>query len=210
MKDYEITIKVRNNFLLSAIRKAGFESQAAFAQHCGIGHETLCAFIALKRLPLRVNAQGVEQWSVAVQKMAGALATTPESLFPPQHIYTCLEKNSATIEMDAGEAAFLIENHRTSAPDYLLEQKELASQLDNALQTLSPRDASVIRDLFGLNGPALQYKDCAKKYNVSSARIHSIKLRALRGLARPSVKRTLRPFLISHDDSPQDCQMEAL
>jgi DNA-directed RNA polymerase specialized sigma24 family protein len=210
MKDYEITIKVRNNCLLSAIRKAGYESPAAFARHCGIGNVTLYAFIALKRLPLRVNDQGVDQWAVAVQKMADALATTPESLFPPQHIRTCLEKNSATLEMDAGEAAFLIDNHRTSAPDFLLEQKELASHLDSALQTLSPRDACVIRDLFGFDGPALQYKDCAKKYNVSSARIHSIKLRALKRLARPTVKGTLRPFLISHDDSPQDSSMEAL
>ena len=199
MKDYEITIKVRNNFLLSAIRKAGYKTPLAFAHACGINKDLLYAFICLRRPPLKVDPNGKDRWLSCVGKMADALGTTPESLFPSQHIRKCLEKNWMSFETSAEELSAFIENHRALSPDRILERKEMETQIESALRTLLPRDASIIRDLFGFDGPALQYKDCAKKYGVSCDRIHVIKHRALGKLRRPRLAKTLRPLLLSSD-----------
>ena len=53
MKDYEVTIKVRNGPMLRAMRMAGFETAADLFRACGVGQTVIGQYLALSRVPRR-------------------------------------------------------------------------------------------------------------------------------------------------------------
>jgi RNA polymerase primary sigma factor len=72
----------------------------------------------------------------------------------------------------------------------------LREQLQNVLETLSPREAEVIRLRYGLyNGRPLTLEEVGQRFNITRERIRQIEAKALRKLRHPSRARHLKGFL---------------
>ena len=82
------------------------------------------------------------------------------------------------------------------APVDAAAQTFLKEQLDNVLDTLTPREEKVLRLRFGLvDGRARTLEEVGKEFNVTRERIRQIEAKALRKLRHPSRSKKLKDFL---------------
>ncbi len=72
----------------------------------------------------------------------------------------------------------------------------LQDQLQEVLNTLTPREQKVLRLRFGLDdGRARTLEEVGKEFNVTRERIRQIEAKALRKLRHPSRSRKLKDYL---------------
>lgn len=89
----------------------------------------------------------------------------------------------------------LIEDSTTLAVDEIAEQNILSEAIAEALQSLSAREAGILRMRFGLNnGRHYTLEEIGKKYGVTRERIRQIEARALVRLRHPSRSRPIREY----------------
>lgn len=90
----------------------------------------------------------------------------------------------------------IIENTRNAPPDADLVDESLRVEIEQALASLDPREADIIRLYFGLgNGQPLTLEEIGDRYNLTRERIRQIKEQALQRMRRHSRSKALRPFL---------------
>ena len=79
-------------------------------------------------------------------------------------------------------------------PDKKIDQHKRRRIIGEALGSLSPRNASLIRDKYGLNEDEREYtvQELTKKYSVTDARIRQIEGNAFRKLRHPKNLRKLK------------------
>lgn len=83
-------------------------------------------------------------------------------------------------------------------PEEILENEFLAEELKRALETLSPRQAEIIRWRFGLiDGRRMTYEKIAEAYGITYERIRQLEEKALARLKHPYRSRRFRDFLVS-------------
>jgi len=90
----------------------------------------------------------------------------------------------------------LIENSSTLAPNEAAEYAGLRGATKDALATLTPREAKVLRMRFGIEMDSDHtLEEVGKQFNVTRERIRQIEAKALRKLRHPSRSDRLRTFL---------------
>ena len=179
MKDYEITLTVRNNFFLTAMRKKGFWTAAALSRATGVGPSQIGKFLNLRKIPLMKDGC----WLPSVERIALALECTPFDLFPPRHIDAEMSRNVGVVTMAAEEMTTLIATVQApNPPDRLLEKTDALDTLSKALQTLPPRLEHVLRQRYGIDGEAMTLEAIAKEQGLTRERIRQMESAALRKL----------------------------
>lgn len=100
------------------------------------------------------------------------------------------EQDSAEI-IDA-----LIES--SSNPEEILLQESMRKALDNALETLNPKEAKILRLRFGLNAKSdeLTLEEIGSIYNLTRERIRQVEAKSLDKLRLPSRVKLLEDFMI--------------
>jgi len=89
-----------------------------------------------------------------------------------------------------------IEDEEALAPADAASFFLLREQLTNVLNTLTPREAKVLRLRYGLDdGKARTLEEVGKEFNVTRERIRQIEAKALRKLRHPSRSKKLKDFL---------------
>jgi len=91
-----------------------------------------------------------------------------------------------------------------SSPNPLVESEKrlLEEELEELLNTLTPREGEVIRSRFGLkNGRKQTLEEIGQKYGITRERIRQIEAKALRKLRHPSRTRKLKDYLSDPDFS---------
>lgn len=89
-----------------------------------------------------------------------------------------------------------IEDHDAPAPADAASFTLLKEQLEEVLDTLTPREKRVLRLRFGLDdGRARTLEEVGQSFGVTRERIRQIEAKALRKLRHPSRSRKLRDFL---------------
>lgn len=89
-----------------------------------------------------------------------------------------------------------IEDHDALAPIDAASQTLLREQLEDVLQTLTPREQHVLELRFGLvDGRGRTLEEVGKYFRVTRERIRQIEAKALRKLRHPSRSRKLKDFL---------------
>lgn len=149
-KDYRVLVKVKNNHILSAIERKGYQNVAQFCEAHGLSQVEVGLFVNLKKSPLTKNGD----WREPVQRIAVALDVCPSMLFDEAQ-YTPIEKNEATLELDASEVKMLMGNadDEIDPLQILLREEEddgFDGAIDRALATLTPREAAVRNRRSGL------------------------------------------------------------
>jgi RNA polymerase primary sigma factor len=82
------------------------------------------------------------------------------------------------------------------APEDVAREQLLSERLEDLLDTLTPREAKVLRLRFGLEGHEPQtLKEIGQKFGVTRERIRQIEAHALRRLRHPMRSRELREFV---------------
>jgi len=90
----------------------------------------------------------------------------------------------------------LIQDQRQPSPDHQLMEESLKVQVRRALNTLSEREAQVIRLYFGLDQEhSLTLEEVGEKFNLTRERIRQIKDKAIHRLRHASRSKALRVYL---------------
>jgi RNA polymerase primary sigma factor len=75
-------------------------------------------------------------------------------------------------------------------------EESLRKEVERALQTLSRREAEVVRLYFGLNREhPLTLEEIGEKFNLTRERVRQIKEKAIRRLRHASRSKSLRSYL---------------
>ena len=97
---------------------------------------------------------------------------------------------------DDSELGNFIENDREPNPSDSAFSKLLKDKIEELLNTLTPREARILRLRFGLqNGHCYTLEEVGQKFGLTRERIRQIEGRALRRLRHPRRSRKLRDYL---------------
>ncbi len=122
----------------------------------------------------------------------------------PKEIYEIMRNNNRHMSMDAplvsgedgGSMYDLLRNESSTSPDKSLLGESLQMEIYRALNTLTEREADVIKLFFGLGGMhAHSLEEIGEKFSLTRERVRQIKEKAVRRLKHGSRSRLLRVYL---------------
>jgi DNA-directed RNA polymerase specialized sigma subunit len=201
LHDYRVEVKVKNNHILKRIEQAGYKTVGEF---CRLNNRPnwpsrIGDYVNLKETP--INSEG--DFYPHVYEMANLLNCSPEDLFTETQLQTALETNKRTLEVNEAEMKFMLTHQ--SEPlllEDVLHKERLSQKIDQAVNTLTPREAKVIRLRFGLNGVEPKtLEEAGWVLDVTRERIREIEAKALRKLRHPSRSHEIKNWTIEHEES---------
>ena len=187
---YLIKISIRNNLIIKAIHKAGYRNVSQFCEQNGMGKTQLTSLISLKTPPLTQDGEFRE----TAKALMGHLCALPTDLWTTEQLTMELRRNTSTKEVDLNamvaalgmnseEALHLIEG---PSPEKELEDKEAAEVVNEMLETLTPREARVLRMRFGIGCNEHTLEEAGQVLDVTKERIRQIEAKAMRKMKHPS------------------------
>jgi len=191
--------RVKNGSLVQARENLGI-TQKRVAEEIGIAPSTYSDFERLRRYPSKKN-----QKKICDFYRKNGIALFEEDVFP-QKLRQSKIPSKYTLNQEI-PASRLIPYMRTNqkALTYThveeeLTEQELKTQIKNALNTLTQRDAKVIELYFGLGeNPDPKYfknmESISKKLGLTGSRIGQIKEKAIGILKHPSTSKKLEEFI---------------
>lgn len=202
MKDYELTVTIRNNYLLTAMRRAGFKTIRELADASGCSYQSLLKCANLKKAA-RHGRTG--DFRPLVKRVAEFLRVSPEMLFPVQHHGDPLPAHTATMEADLEQMVQLTsavdEELMLPAPD---EQIDWAAALASGMDGLTEREQTVLKAFYGLDGPELTLEQTGELIGgPSRERVRQILCKALAKLRRPQNTEKMGEILGWYEKAPQ-------
>ncbi len=185
-EDFLLEIKVRNGRVMSAIRGAGYDSVARFCRDHDVGYTSAVLLISLKKSPIHKLTGG---WCKAALELSDALRTMPEDLFPEEWREMKLSTNKVERYISQED---MIALQAVTNPETAAQRSIAVDKLDEALESLMPRYAHVLRLRFGLGGEGKKtLEECSQELGVTRERVRQMEIKALRILKHPSRKHLL-------------------
>jgi RNA polymerase sigma factor (sigma-70 family) len=172
MSDYRVNIAVRNANLLRAIEAAGYQTGEIFAKKVGISNTTLCKYLNLTKSPLTKRGE-INESALALCTFLGK---TLFELWSAEQVIP-LEKNKASVELDAAAINTLLLSKEDNDPLQLTAQTEMQEVVRAAIDTLPPRYADVIRRRFFAEDT---FDDVGALFNVTRERVRQLEIKGLR------------------------------
>ena len=140
----------------------------------------------VRELPNLLSEEIAEEMDLDCQKVRWMLRVS--------HRPYSLEKPVG--EDEDSELGSFIEDRRSPSPTDLATENMLKERMEELLNTLSPREARILRLRFGLdNGRAYTLEEIGRKFGLTRERIRQIQMEALRKLRHPSRSRRLKGYL---------------
>lgn len=184
-KDYNIVVTVRNNCLLTKMREVGFYTVSELSRRTGISGSEI-----YRCLNLTVSGQRQDgNWRLSVCRLAKFFRCLPEDLYPPQHAAAPLPKRRAEFDMSLEDIDWFLSGTKQLAlpPDERMEKKDVADAISEVLNSLTPREQTVLRMRFGLDGQGERtLKEIANRLSITAARVGQIQAKAMRKLKHPA------------------------
>ena len=110
--------------------------------------------------------------------------------------YLPLSLESPVGDDEDSELGMFVEDENSPTPTQTAYHNLLCSKLDEVLETLSPREARILRLRFGLeNGRTYTLEEVGEKFGLTRERIRQIEGKALKRLRHPMRARQLRDYL---------------
>ena len=105
-------------------------------------------------------------------------------------------ENPVYNEKDASSLGDFLEDTTYKAPDEAAIESALKEDIDVVLETLSEKEAEIIRYRFGLNGNApMSLKEIGDRFHLTKERIRQIEKKALKRLQHPARKQFLESYV---------------
>ncbi len=180
-KELRIEARARNNVLWHAIYDK-WKTARDFCTHHQVSYHLTCRLLGLKESPL--NKLG--QFRPAAVALAQACGIPPSKLFP-LWLYQ-FERTSMTKEIAFGELAMPDQLRlmlpAPQDPESAFLEKERSLAVQKKLGEMRPRDAIVLKLLFGVGGDEpLNLEEAGNLMGLSTERIRQIKLNGFAELA---------------------------
>ena len=187
---YLVKVSIRNNLIIKAIHKAGYRNVSQFCEQNGMAKTQLTELISFRTPPLTKEGEFREP----AKKLMEGLCALPTELWTAEQLTMELKRNTSTKEVNldamlsvlginAEEALQMIEPPK---PDEVLEEKEKAEVVSEMLDSLTPREARVLRMRFGIGCDEHTLEEAGKKLRVTKERIRQMEIQALRKMKHPS------------------------
>jgi len=110
----------------------------------------------------------------------------------PQYI----SLDAPLVQDEKGNMYDVLLSEDDSSPDKELLSDSLKKEIERALNTLTRREADIIRLYFGLNGKHMhRLEEISEEFNITRERIRQIKEKAIRKLKHISKNRILKTYL---------------
>ena len=180
MKDYRVTVKVRNNRILRAIEAIGGTPGGKWCEANGLQYVSVNGLINMTASPVLPSGD----FRSTAARLCEVLGKLPEELWSTEQLYP-LEKNFSDMEIDGAQlAAMLPQEQQYYLPDFSnLEKEQAKALMDKAKSTLSAREQRVLQMRFEEDN---SYEACGKEFGVTKARVQQIERTALNKLRHPT------------------------
>lgn len=207
VNEYRIKVTVRNNLILNAIEGAGYKSVSEFCRSVGIHKTALTELIAMRTPP--INQSG--EFSDNAKALMEELCVLPTDLWTTEQLTLKLKRNSAQRDVSSEgmraalgmHAEELLELMLPDAPDEAVLKHEMVSVVEEQLESLTPREASVLRMRYGIGCEEHTLDEIGDKFDITGQRIRQIEAKALRKLKHPSRTDELRQLLPNYEKPVQ-------
>jgi len=161
------------------------------------------------RIPIQMSARirGLYKTSQLMEQELGR-RPTPEEIakemeLEPRKVRLMLQASYQPLSLEKpvgededSELGDFIEDEHIDSPADTVGQGLLAERLEQVLDTLTPREARILRLRFGLqDGHSYTLKEVGEKFGLTRERIRQIQNEALRRLRHPRRARLLRDYL---------------
>ena len=189
MKDYRVTVKVRNNRLINAIAESGGELGGKWCRRNGLNYISVNDLINMTASPIRSDGRLRD---VAVH-LCDVLGKTPDDLWSAEQIYP-LEKNFSDMDMDFEQIQSLTTGCETTL---LLDVTDIEAQerktlISSVMEGLPPTRRVVLRMRFE---DGLTLDEAGKVLGITGFRVRQIEEDALRRLRHPDCKAILADLI---------------
>jgi RNA polymerase sigma factor (sigma-70 family) len=180
IKDYRLTIKVRNNRILKAIEAVGGTPGNKWCEEHGLRYARVNDLINMTSSPLSADGKLYRD----AERLCEVLGKLPEELWSNEQLYP-LERNFSSMEMDHAQVVALLPHDQQSyLPDFSnIEQAQTKSLLLKAMSTLMPREQAILKMRFYDD---LLLEECAKNLGVTIERARQIEAKALVKMRNPT------------------------
>lgn len=199
--DYEVTVKIRNERILSAIRDAGYKNISEIATEMTNRNGKNDTYIrgrlySLVGMKIPAVLMGGE-WNPLVCDLCEILGVLPETLFTERQMKG-VKKNSFVRTVDEEELLTLTAEY--SSPDRLLIADDLSRTLTTALDTLTTREKTAIVKYYGLFDEGTHtLKEVGDLIGgVSQERARQIIAKGIRKLKHPKMSKILEKEMRPH------------
>ena len=121
---------------------------------------------------------------------------------PVEKIADTLKQSGRQVSVDApfadGEENSLLDvlpSSDSPTTDHSLMSQSLATEIDRALSTLSPREKEILQMLFGIGCQEMTLEEIGDRFGLTRERVRQIKEKSLRRLRNTSRSTLLKPYL---------------
>jgi RNA polymerase sigma factor (sigma-70 family) len=197
MEEFNIKVSVRNNLILQTIRDQGYTNLNKFAKECNVSIGGLYDLVNLKEPPLSPHGE----FSKTAKELMEALGACPAELWTDEQLTMRLRSN--TVERELGKEGLQIalqSNARSliglDYPEQQLAEQDNTRLINDKLDSLTPREAKILRLRFGFDGGGGHtLEEVGKIFKVTREQIRQIEAKALRKLRHPTRSDDLRNLL---------------
>lgn len=190
MKDYRVTVKVRNNRILRKIESLFPNlSIPKFCEQTNVSYSSLHKLINLLDSPILRTGE----LSACAQSLCDALRCIPDDLWSQEQLYP-LEKNFSDIEMNYEQILAITGSNELLEEDCFaeIENKESENLFKTALTCLTAREERVVRMRFY---ESLTLDQIGNELGICRERIREIEAKALRKMRHPNISSKLSACL---------------
>ena len=206
MKDFELTMRIRNNRLKERRLAMGL-SAPAFAEQAGVSYTAYIQLEGLKLHPMRLRRpwrEGGLEWRPVALKVAEFHRVLPEELWPDAIL--AVQKSEVVAKV---ESEMLLAATKLSADAHVLCEATSQSELEERerrdvllrmmKRCLTPREETVLRKRFGWDDDSpMTLADIGDLDGVCGNRVKQIEAKAIRKM-RKEIERAERGVEFDRD-----------
>lgn len=188
MEEFNLKVTVRNNLVLTAINNSGYTNLAKFAKDNALSLGLLYDTINLKRPPMLQTGE----FSPFAMELMEVLGACPTDLWTAEQLTMKLKKNISYRELGKEELQRCLQSSARSLigldyPEQEAEENQATKIMVDMVDSLTPREAKVLKMHFGLDGEDEHtLEQIGKKIGVTRERIRGIEAKALSKMRHPS------------------------
>jgi RNA polymerase primary sigma factor len=170
----------------------------ALVEQARIVHLPLNRYSQVKKIKKTINVleQKLEREPTILEITQALELGTNDVTKAIQNAGRYISMDAPLVQDEEGNMYDVLLNEDISSPDQELLMDSLRKEIERALNTLSQREANIIRLYFGLSGKHAQtLEEIGMKYNLSRERVRQIKERTIIRLKHTSKNRVLKTYL---------------
>lgn len=165
MKEFEVSIRLRNNLLKQRRLELGFGTARAAAAAIGVSYNVYSAFETMRFSPLGKDGD----WRPLALKIAAYHGVPPEELWPSAILG--VEKNLVERQIGADEIGQLLSGEAPLLPDEALEQAENEREVRRLVGNLPEREQKLIERFYADDAGS---EELADELGVSRGRVYDV------------------------------------